>query len=140
MWAVREWWMLLFLGLAAILDVIKKEIPVWYLTVGTVSVIILQVCLGREELGILCSGILVGILFLIFSKISKEGIGYGDSWMILILGIFLGIWKLLVVLGIAFLAATVIAFLGIAGKCFTRKSRIPFYPFLFIGYLGIWGW
>ena len=132
--------MLMFLGLASIWDVIKREIPIWYLTVGTLGVVVLQLVCGSERGSVLVFGSITGIIFLVISRLSREGVGYGDSWMIFILGIFLGIWKLLVVLGIAFLGATVVAGIGMAGHWFNRKSRIPFYPFLLIGFLGVWGW
>lgn len=45
----------------------------------------------------------VGILFLLISKVTEEGFGYGDSLAILILGIYLGFWGLIGVLSGAFL-------------------------------------
>ena len=44
----------------------------------------------------------MGVLFLGFSWATRERMGYGDSWAILILGIFLGLWGLLEVLAAAF--------------------------------------
>lgn len=140
MWAIKEWTVMCFLGVAAIWDLIKREIPIWYLALGTLAAVVCQVRCGKEEIIVLLFGGLTGILFLIISKYSQQELGYGDSWMILILGIMLGVWKLLVVLGIAFLSAAAIAGVGIASRRLTRRSKLPFYPFLFIGYLGVCGW
>ncbi|MEG0590677.1 MAG: prepilin peptidase, partial [Lachnospiraceae bacterium] len=63
------------------------------------------------------------------------GLGYGDSWMILLLGSFLGFWKLLSLLGIAFLLSGGMAALCIGKKKWNRKQALPFIPFLAVGYM-----
>lgn len=140
MWTVKELWLVFFLGIASVWDLVKREVPVWYLTVGTLVAIVWQIFGYKGEELLLLFGGLTGIFFFFMSRCTGQAFGYGDSWMILILGITLGIWRLLVALGIAFLGAALIAGIGIASKRLTRKSRIPFFPFLFIGYLGVWGW
>ena len=35
-------------------------------------------------------GVLIGIVFWLISKYSNETIGYGDSWIISLMGIYLG--------------------------------------------------
>ena len=47
-----------------------------------------------ENLVGICAGIGVGVLFLLVSKVTEEAIGYGDSVAIMILGGYLGFWKL----------------------------------------------
>ena len=74
------------------------------------------------------------------SKWSQEGIGYGDSWMILNMGIFLGIWNLLGMLMLAFLVAAMAAGAGLWSGKWKRTTRMSFYPFLLIGYLGTFIW
>ena len=68
------------------------------------------------------------------------GIGYGDSWMILNMGIFLGIWNLLGMLMLAFLVAAMAAGAGLWSGKWKRTTRMSFYPFLLIGYLGTFIW
>ena len=46
------------------------------------------------DLAGICAGIGVGVLFLLVSKVTEEAIGYGDSVAIMILGGYLGFWKL----------------------------------------------
>ena len=67
--------------------------------------------------------------------ITREGMGYGDSWSILILGIYLGVWKLLEVLSTAFMLLGAAAVICLVGKKMSRKYRLPFLPFLAAGYL-----
>ena len=86
------------------------------------------------------AGLGCGIVFLMISKWSQEGIGYGDSWMILNMGIFLGIWNLLGMLMLAFLVAAMAAGAGLWSGKWKRTTRMSFYPFLLIGYLGTFIW
>ena len=51
-----------------------------------------------ENLVGICAGIGVGVLFLLVSKVTEEAIGYGDSVAIMILGGYLGFWKVVGVL------------------------------------------
>ena len=54
------------------------------------------------DLAGICAGIGVGVLFLLVSKVTEEAIGYGDSVAIMILGGYLGFWKVVGVLAVAF--------------------------------------
>ena len=78
----------------------------------------------------------MGLGFLAVSKVSGEALGYGDSILITILGIFLGFWNILSVLMAAFLLAAVFSAVMLARRGFTRKSSFPFVPFLAAAYIG----
>ena len=69
------------------------------------------------------------------SKVTKEGIGYGDSLLILIMGIYLGIWGLLEVLMTAFFILGIIGLICVVIKRKKKGLAFPFYPFLTVGYL-----
>ncbi|MCI8639786.1 MAG: prepilin peptidase [Coprococcus sp.] len=131
--------LLVYLMIGAVADIRIKKVPVGYLAIGTCGAI-LCLAAGRLSVYLWAPGILTGGMFLLFSKCSKESIGYGDSWMILNLGILLGIWELLAVLGAAFLSSAVAAGIGTMSGKWNRKTRIPFYPFLTLGYLGVMLW
>ena len=80
----------------------------------------------------ICAGIGVGVLFLLVSKMTEEAIGYGDSVAIMILGGYLGFWKVVGVLATAFfisgVCSVILAFRG-------RVKTMPFFPFLTLGYI-----
>lgn len=82
------------------------------------------------------AGGLCGGVFLFFSWFTQESFGYGDSILILILGILSGGWNLLWILFAAFLIASVYGGIMIARKKYTRKNSFPFIPFLTVAYLG----
>ena len=81
-------------------------------------------------------GILTGFLFMGISRLTEEKIGYGDSLLIIVLGTFLGMWKLLILLLGAFGLAAAVSILLMIKRKFTRKSMIPFVPFLTVAYMG----
>ena len=140
MWKIGGIIAVAYLGSGAICDILNRKIPSGYLMAGTVLAVLYLAFGEQTEWYLWVPGAVTGLTFLAFSKLSGEGIGYGDSWMILNLGLFLGIVRLLVLLGIAFAGAAVASGLGIAMKKWNRKTRIPFYPFLLVGYLGAMLW
>ena len=105
-----------------------------------VAAILYRALFGRMHWSVWVAGLGCGIVFLMISKWSQEGIGYGDSWMILNMGIFLGIWNLLGMLMLAFLVAAMAAGAGLWSGKWKRTTRMSFYPFLLIGYLGTFIW
>lgn len=84
------------------------------------------------DLAGICAGIGVGVLFLLVSKVTEEAIGYGDSVAIMILGGYLGFWKVVGALAVAFftsgVCSVILAFRG-------RVKTMPFFPFLTLGYI-----
>lgn len=129
-----------YLFTGTIFDLIKRKIPVIYLAAGSVMAIVYRIFYCKGAWFISVCGAMMGVFFLVLSKCTEEQIGYGDSWMILNLGIYLGIWELIVMLVIVFGTSFVFAFLGLMFRKMTRKTRIPFFPFLMLGYLGAVMW
>ena len=78
--------------------------------------VIYQVVTRDVEWRLSVAGGFVGAGFLIMSRLTRETIGYGDSLAILILGIYLGIWSLLVVLVTSFFILAVIALICLCGS------------------------
>ena len=70
------------------------------------------------------------------TEYNNQKIGYGDSLLIIVLGTFLGMWKLLILLLGAFGLAAAVSILLMIKRKFTRKSMIPFVPFLTVAYMG----
>ncbi len=63
--------------------------------------------------------------------------GYGDSWGVVILGIYLGLWGLIEVLSVTFFMLALFAAVVLSKKKMSAKCGIPFYPFLTGGYLAM---
>lgn len=119
----------------SVMDCKIRKVPRDVLLVCMAGSVIYQVVTRDVEWRLSVAGGLVGAGFLIMSRLTREAIGYGDSLAILILGIYLGIWSLLVVLVTSFFILAVIALICLVIRDKKRNLAFPFYPFLTMGYL-----
>jgi leader peptidase (prepilin peptidase)/N-methyltransferase len=122
------------LGLAVV-DILYKRIPV--LVVG---LLILLASIGVFTTGsfdwvLTLGGGAVGLVFVGVSKITKEGIGYGDSLLILALGIYLGFWEVMVLIMLAFFLSAIFAVFVAIIKKKGRKATFPMVPFIAFSYV-----
>jgi len=141
----------IYLGVLSFWDIRFRRIPAASLMAGIAAAAVLQI-LGNLQLlpdkilygsGIFCcdmwqlsfGGAAVGLLFLLVSKITKESLGYGDSLLILSMGIYMGLWNLLDLLCIAFFLAAVFAIILLGIKKMRKKSAFAFMPFIEVAYL-----
>ena len=114
----------------------RKEISVRMLLIMTVLTGF-KVLFFSEKFIEVVLGIGIGVGFLLISKWTKEQIGYGDSWLILILGIYIGFGNLLVVLFVASLGAALFSLVFCMLHQWNRNYTIPFVPFLAAAYVGV---
>lgn len=87
--------MLVFLVLCSASDLRTRRIPIVLLIAMSAFMSILYVAGGLKDIPASLGGFAVGIAFYLFSRCSKEAIGYGDSWIILLIGIQLGMYGVL---------------------------------------------
>ena len=85
----------LLLIICAVTDWKEKRIPVSLLVLATLASGAFSLLCENVVLSSRLLGAGVGIIMFLISKITKEAIGYGDDWLILMLGIYLGWGKLL---------------------------------------------
>jgi len=135
MFEIRQIGGVLFLVICTYFDMKTKMLPVRLLVMGGIGVSISHI-IQRENWWIYVMGILLGAIFLLVSKVTKEGLGYGDSILILLLGAFVGLWQVLLVLVIAFVSAAIFSSVVLVLKKMSRRKQIPFVPFLLLGYIG----
>lgn len=121
----------------SVIDIKYRKIPVGVLAAANIGALVYQcLCYGGDIL-LIIGGMMTGAVFLIISKVTGEGIGYGDSMGILGLGIYVGLWNILEILAGAFFVLAVCAIAVLIKKKMSRKGALPFYPFLTIAYI-IW--
>jgi prepilin signal peptidase PulO-like enzyme (type II secretory pathway) len=118
----------------SVLDIRTRTIPMEGLIILHILVMIYHGVARQVALPLIIGGVMVGLIFVIISRITREGVGYGDSWMILILGTYLGLWKLLEVLTAAFLGLALMSMIILVLKKMSRDVTVPFIPFLAAGY------
>lgn len=135
MWEVSRIMCLGALTGLSVVDILYRKIPGEILALGMVGALAYHLVARETDPWILAGGAGVGLLFLLVSRITREGIGYGDSWAVLDLGLYLGLWKLLEVLAGTFFLLFAASVAALARKRMSRKSTLPFFPFLASGYL-----
>lgn len=126
-----------FLGCCAWSDWKTKEIPVYMLVLFSISTGLLTFSGSGESIESVIGGVLMGLLFFIISKVTEEAIGYGDSWIILLLGIYLGGMKLLWLLFFASFGAGICSLVHMWKHNWKKSESIPFVPFMAVAYLGV---
>ena len=114
-----------------------KQISCLSLFIMSILVVVLRIAFVEDTIWSTLGGVAVGALFFLIGKCSKESVGYGDCWLILLLGVFLGGKSLVEVV----LVATVLTSLFSIGFCMIRgwkkKYTVPFAPFLALAYIGV---
>ncbi len=121
------------LCILSIWDIRRKSLSVIGLAVVFITVVAQRLFLPASFWDYLASA-LVGGGFLLISKLSKEALGYGDSLLILILGIQLDFWKLIEALTCSMFLLGVASLIFLVLKGNHREISIPFVPILTVGY------
>lgn len=134
MFAVNQILCMGYLCVLAVIDIKFRRLPVSILALGILYACGFQIITGNVSAVQSLAGAGVGICFLGISKVTEEAFGYGDSLLILMLGICLGLWNLMFLLINAFLLSAVISVIALLARKFHRKTQIPFVPFLAMGY------
>lgn len=113
----------------SVIDIRWKKVSVRSLLILLAITVLCQVLCSKGELRMMVAGGLCGGVFLFLSWFTQESFGYGDSILILILGILSGGWNLLWILFAAFLIASVYGGIMIARKKYTRKIHFRLFHF-----------
>lgn len=127
----------ILLGIAGVIDYKRKEIPIYLLTLMSMVILLFAICCQNINPWYRLAGAVFGGILFVVSKITKEAVGYGDSWMILLLGIHLGIFKALQVLFVASIFAAGFSLFFLWRHNWKRDSTLPFITFLSIAYIGV---
>lgn len=127
---------LLFLGIGSYFDLKNQKIPLWYLCLFGLVGVFGNVLFDYQEISRIFGGILIGGSLLAVGWLTKEEFGYGDGIGVMILGIFEGWKKLFPVLLLAFLLSSIWGIFQLFYRKCSKKETIPFFPFLFISFMG----
>ena len=126
-----------YLGYCSFTD-IKKRIVYIFPTI-IISIISISLCLYNSLISNNISGFLLsfipGVILIIFSFITRENIGYGDSIVLALCCIATNFWNGIFIITTSFIYSalySVVLLLLFRGK--NLKNTIPFVPFIFLGY------
>ena len=127
---------ILFLGIGTYYDVKKQMLPVTYLWTFTVVGILGTIFLRYQNIEDSVLGALMGVGILFVGWLTKEAIGYGDGWVLVILGLLEGLLSLSLIMMAAFIMSALFGAWKLICLKEKRDSTMPFLPFLFIALLG----
>ena len=136
MCALTDGVMMGFIWVCALFDLKMREIPIWVLLLFSGATVV-STLFGGQEVRTIVIGFFIGCFFLVLSKVTKEAMGYGDSWIITLLGIYLGAEKLLWTLFIASFLAALASLYQMWKQNWDRTGSLPFVPFLAVGAAGV---
>ena len=129
--------MLIFLGIAAWGDWKRRTISVNLLIFLSVFSIAAVFVTKRSSVLEVLGGLGLGLFFIFVSYLTEEKIGYGDSWLITVLGVYLGGTKLLELMLIASLTASLGSLVYGMMRKWNRNAALPFIPFMLLAFVGV---
>ena len=121
-----------YLLLCSMQDIRKKQISIGLLVAGLLAAV---VCRLYTNTGGWLYAVIPGLSLLLFARVTRESIGYGDGMMLLTAGIFLGAKRTVALLWVALLLAAVFSLTALLAKRCGRKSTYPFAPFLLAAWI-----
>ena len=124
----------LILLVQSVWDIKSKRLPLWITGIGAVVGIILWFLKGSFDFSQFMV-MIPGVLCLVFAKVSKEAIGYGDGLLLGMMGLYLEFSVLLGICLWAFTLAGILALFLLVTKKKKGKQELPFVPFLSVGFL-----
>lgn len=132
--AVRELGSMPVLLWLALLDKKHLEIKKSVLFVAA-AVLLAAGSAGDAMLPSRLGGGALGVLLLFFCRFSKEAMGMADGILILVCGVAFGLYETAALCFFAALYAGIFSAVLLITHKAGRKSRIPFLPFLLLGYV-----
>lgn len=124
----------IFLFIEGIRDIRKREISMISVAVFATLGIMVQVISDVSNWYGMIGGALIGLAVLLSAKVTREKIGYGDGWLLLVSGIYLGFRYNLFLFMIALFLSAAISIVLLICKKVSCKSTMPFAAFVFLGY------
>ena len=131
--------LLIGLFLCAWIDWRRGQVSIPILIIAAMTAVFIHLLLQEESVFYLVSGMMIGIVMLLYGWFTKESIGYGDGCLFMMTGLFLGFWDNLALLVLASGLAGVSAVLLLLMKKRKKQDRIPFVPFVFVAYVCMLG-
>ncbi|MDD3339725.1 MAG: hypothetical protein PHS82_12820 [Lachnospiraceae bacterium] len=125
-----------FLACNGVLDLWKRKVSYVLLLVYGAGAVIYGIWEQDTSLWQAAIGLLPGLLMLLLGRASREAVGYGDGLVVLVLGLYTGIWAGMEVLFLSFFFSALWAIALLIFRKGRRDTTFPFVPFLLLGYIG----
>lgn len=126
-------WIFIFLIICSITDLLERQIYFMFVSANGIIITLFHFFLKDIKLQDCLLGVLIGVIALLISIISREAMGIGDGIVLCVIGLALGAIKTLQLLMWSFMIIVLFSIVGIWLKKINLKTKIPLMPFLFLG-------
>lgn len=129
--------MLLWLVGLSLFDIRYREVPVWLLVLGWTAVLaagIYGCVFGESGVAESAGGMIPGLALLLIAAGTRKA-GYADGIVLILLGSTLGFRKCILTAILSLFMISTWSILLLALKKADKRTRIPYIPFLTIGYV-----
>lgn len=125
----------LFLAVCAVFDGFSRRVPLVVVWLGMLAAVCIRVsgAMGETSLMAAVFSLLPGMGFFLLSFLTREKVGYGDGWVLLMIGLFAGVYRCFLILLVGLMAESAVAILLMVIGKVKRDREIPFLPFLLLG-------
>ena len=128
----REWIGFLFLLMLSVRDIREKKINIVFLLPG---VVLAFYQMPDGFLWAAIPGFLFGILLFVLSFLTKEAIGMGDAFAVLLCACYLPFYPVYFIFVAGLFMAGIVGIFLILVRKGNRKTEIPYLPFISLSYL-----
>ena len=125
----------MFLLIEGIRDLQKHKVSMITVMIVGILGVIFQFGIIQENGLKIIGGILIGIVLLLLAKMTREKIGYGDGWIFVVTGIYMGFRNNMYLLLLSLFLASLVSICLLVFKKVNKKTELPFVSFVLPGYL-----
>ena len=122
-------------------DIKKRKISRNYLLFGGILGAVIRIISYRKENLIFAEWLVAffpGIIILVIAKLTKEKMGVGDGYILMVLANYMNLWEICMLLQTAIIFTSLFALLLICNRKVSKEYPIPFLPFLWIAHMVLW--
>ena len=127
----------LFLGLGTWFDVKNQELPVAFLLSFGALAAFYNLLWKYQSFHNILIGVCIGGVFQFVGCMTKEAIGDGAGYALVILGLFEGWEGMIPIVFFAFILSGIYGIWRLIGLQKSRDEIMPFFPFLLIALIGV---
>lgn len=124
-----------FLSACTVFDLLSKKIPMVLVIAGIIVAALIRI-IGRQP-GITLYDVVIalipGISFWILSFLSGEKVGYGDGWLLIMIGVYSGFQQCFIILLLSMILESTAVVILLSIKKIERNTEMAFAPFLLAG-------
>ena len=125
----------IFLGICAVYDGLERTIPLSVVWLGIIAALVLHIQgLGSSRTWQSAAlSVIPGVMFWILSFVTHEKVGYGDGWMLTMIGLYMGLWTCFLILMVGLISSSLVVLILLMFRRVSKDYQLPFAPFLLFG-------